>query len=102
MNTEKMREEFEAAYMKDVSERFRAAEVSDEEWIERGSSGEYRSFRAAGAWWAWQASRAAIEVELPYRVGCGDCGEIPSDYGEYIGYEDVKEEIESLGLKVKP
>lgn len=98
MSTEKMREEFEAAYMKDVSERFRAAEVSDEEWIERGSSGEYRSFRAAGAWWAWQASRAAIEVELP------SCRDSSSAYfgDECYAPDELVKAIESLGLKVKP
>jgi hypothetical protein len=59
MNNERMREEFEVAYLKDVAERFRGAEVGDDEWVARGSNGEYRSYRAAGAWWAWQASRKA-------------------------------------------
>lgn len=110
MSTEKMREEFESAYMKDVSERFRDAEVSDEEWIERGSSGEYRSFRAAGAWWAWwawQASRAAIDVELPPSISVAPIGgdgiqEFIDCNGEYLKGYLVVTSIESLGLKVKP
>lgn len=68
MNIEKMREEFEVAYMNDVSERFHGAEVEDDEWVARGSDGEYQSFRAAGAWWAWQASaqesRSALANQL--------------------------------------
>lgn len=88
MSDEKMREEFEAAYMKDVSERFRG----DEEWIERGSSGEYRSFRAAGAWWAWKNSREAIEVELPESASIHNTEVIKA-----VGRHIIKQ-----GLKVKP
>lgn len=69
MNIEKMREEFEAAYLKDVSERFRGAEVGDDEWVARGSNGEYQSFRAAGAWWAWQKSRETIEPDFYWPDG---------------------------------
>lgn len=64
MEQDKMREEFEAAYMASFvgedSSQLRAA------WLERGSDGEYRSYQARGAWWAWQASREAVVVELPY------------------------------------
>lgn len=40
------------------------------------------------AMWAWQASRAVIEVELPEM--------------EWLHHDEAREAIESLGLKVKP
>lgn len=98
MNTEKMREEFERAYMRDLVGHSLSAGC---EWLERGSDGEYRSFHARGAWWSWQASRAAIEVELPY-----DSDALNGDHdfikGWRLGVSDMIDSIESLGLKVKP
>lgn len=66
------------------------------------SSGLYQSFGMHTAWEAWQASRAAIEVELPSRLtqdGRSIC--IDKD-GEFLEYCDVVGAIKSLGLKVKP
>jgi hypothetical protein len=93
MSTEKIREQFES---------WHRGIVQGEPTHDKYNNGDYRNQHVQRYWLGWQASRAAIEVELPYRVGCGDFGAIPSEFGEYIGYEDVKEEIESLGLKVKP
>lgn len=86
-----LREEFEAAYLKGIAERTSLS--SDAAWIERGSDGEYRSFRAQGAWWAWQASREALEIELP-RVCASDD---PFDLKRDIAYE-----LELAGVRVKP
>ena len=54
------------------------------------------------AWNAWQASRAAIEVELPKRCSetFGAWREDPD--GEILDYSRTIVAIESLGLKVKP
>lgn len=89
MSTEKIREEFEAAYMRDLVGNSLSAEC---EWLERGSDDQYRSFQARGAWWAWQASRAAIEVELPESASIHNTEVIKA-----VGRHIVKQ-----GLKVKP
>lgn len=100
MSNEKMREIFEAAYMRDLA----GSSTEDAPlWLERGSDGEYRSFQARGAWWAWQASRAAIEVDLSTLTVTHDTDTNHEPCGDDLFYEDeVKTLIESLGLKVKP
>lgn len=61
-HTDKMRAEFEAAYMRDLT----GSSAEDPAvWLERGSDGEYRSYQARGAWWGWQASRRELVIELP-------------------------------------
>lgn len=62
-------------------------------------------------WWAiWQASRAAIEVELPQRYDIQEMSSNPWDSyrcieevegGDYVHVEDIISTIEQLGLKVK-
>lgn len=48
-------------------------------------------------WMAWQASRAAIEIELPEPCSPGDfCVDIPAQ-----AHHEVIEAIENAGLKVK-
>lgn len=48
-------------------------------------------------WLGWQASRAAIEIELPEPCSPGDfCVDIPAQ-----AHHEVIEAIESAGLKVK-
>ena len=76
MNSDKMREEFEAWY-----EGHCAPLESD--WFKRDSDfpDEYDYFPAQEAWSGWQASRAALCVELPsfengsLRGYNGDCNE---------------------------
>lgn len=49
------------------------------------------------AWQAWQASRSAIEIELPEPCSPGDfCIDIPAQ-----AHHEVIEAIENAGLKVK-
>jgi len=60
MSQDKMREEFEAAWML----RYPAlGSIS----LKRSAlkHDDYANTRAKEAWWAWQASRAACVVELP-------------------------------------
>ncbi len=48
-------------------------------------------------WRGWQASRAAIEIELPEPCSPGDfCVDIPAQ-----AHHEIIEAIESAGLKVK-
>lgn len=90
------REQFEASWLR------RGGEASDlvrypENHQEAGSGnvgGQYAVDDVQGHWQTWQASRAAIEIELP-----------DSDVGyemmEYYDPQQVIEAIEKAGLKVK-
>lgn len=55
----------------------------------------YKSTETQGQWNAWQASRAAIEIELPSK-------EDPANFFcEVYGCELVHESLANCGLKVK-
>jgi hypothetical protein len=92
MNTEKMREEFEAWHRIE----YPGATLA------RRSNGEYVNLYVGMCWIGWQASRAAIEVELPKIVDkeWANTHAERSAMREAIGW--CKKRIESLGLKVKP
>ena len=56
----------------------------------------YKSPNTQGQWNAWQASRAAIEIELP--------NQFPREYyqdRDVIYADELIEELEQSGLKVK-
>jgi len=62
----------------------------------RGETGQYLK-EIQCAWMAWQASRAAVVVELPKRDS-----EIDRDGAFYnLGVEDCRAAIESTGIRVK-
>ena len=95
MSTEKMREEFEAAVALEAKEPVLAVYLS-----RRGDT--YSTSTLHFAWWAWKASRAAIEVELPaLRSITMGRRENEHDSGFNAGVELCIDAIESLGLKVK-
>lgn len=87
MSTEKIMKEFEAAYVR-----------GDFYAEEQNSEVKFQDFRKHCAYVAfktgWQASRAAIEVELPPE-------DSNIDYPGYISKSETELSIESLGLKVK-
>lgn len=96
MSQEKMREEFEV-------------------WAEdalglpkkRLRTGGYQSFGMHSAWEAWQASRAAVVIELPDSPGSHYNGAPVSALLDPLqcwrdGYEMAAKRIEAAGLKVKP
>lgn len=57
----------------------------------------YKDAHIQGMWRAWQASRAAIEIELPEPCSPGDfCIDIPAQ-----AHHEVIEAIEQAGLKVE-
>lgn len=93
MNIEKMREEFEAAYMRDLVGS--SAEYASL-WLERGSDGDYRSFQARGAWWGFKASRESLVIELPEHYQYDSPGEVIQVL------KDCRAAIEAAGPKVKP
>lgn len=86
MDTNKMREQFEAGW------RARYPEHGDIALKRSGlNSEDYCNTRVKDAWWAWQASREAVAVVLP--------DEEPG----YMYYApDVLAAIEAQGLKVAP
>lgn len=55
----------------------------------------YKDAHIQGMWRAWQASRAAIEIELPERHYFCD------NDGSFFAAEEIIYEIEQAGLKVK-
>ena len=67
--TDKMREEFEAWYEGHCA-------PLEANWFKRDSAypDDYDYFPAQEAWDGWQASRAALCVELPdFEQDCGEC-----------------------------
>ncbi|HXD09502.1 MAG TPA: hypothetical protein VN653_05525 [Anaerolineales bacterium] len=92
MSAEKMRKEFEAWAAKHKHNLLRDGVVVD-----------YACRYTDLAWPAWQASRAAIEVELPEPYGAFGCmGHGMGEADTVIDYDGTVEAIESLDLKVKP
>lgn len=95
MDTNKMREEFIRAYRvmlikTDMNVQRRHFELQDGEFVDR---------QTAIAWWAWQASRAAVVVDLSDLSRCFS----PNDCGDWAMWlDDVKKLIEAQGLKVTP
>lgn len=95
MSIEKMREQFEQAIAEEADQSLTAIQLS-----RKGDS--YSTSPLIYAWWAWQASRASIEVELPGEAK----GYSPDECSEADGFNDgvdrCRSAIERLGLKVKP
>lgn len=103
---EKMREDFEAWW---VSRPHRKQP-------EKFQNGDYMAPAVLSAWEAWQASRAALVVELPQVVGFEGAYDSHRD-NEFSNYPDelmdcdevfalsrlieVREAIEAAGVKVK-
>jgi len=105
MIIEKSREDFEAAVKKDWPRaNFNRCDVP-------GSlrSGQYVDECIQHAWWGWQASRAAVVVDLPsspYIPDAEPAHMTPYEIGEAQGRCDMwamsREAIIAAGLKVKP
>jgi hypothetical protein len=91
--SEQMREEFEAAY-------FESCGFKPQNW----NGVDYLHAHANGAWWAWQASRAALCVELPEEIVPNQCDH--NEYWKKAGYyneaiRDAREAIHAAGVKTK-
>ncbi|EKK4042870.1 hypothetical protein SNN57_003081 [Cronobacter sakazakii] len=79
---DKSREQFEAA----IKQKY--DDLIDQRVCKNGD-GEYMAWDTQVAWWAWQASRAAVEIEIPEVL----------DY--WLGREGFAESIRDAGVKVK-
>lgn len=91
-----MREEFEAW----ASSHF--VDVGSGNPLKKGPNGNYGFYTVATAWKAWQASRAALRVELPEKME-----PTRNIYGNLIigSYnavlDAVKEALQQAGIEVK-
>lgn len=79
---DKSREQFEA----EINKKF--GDLIDQRICKNGD-GEYMAWDMQVAWWAWQASRAAVEIEIPEVLD------------HWLGREGFAESIRGAGLKVK-
>lgn len=113
MSNEKMRDQFEAW----VKANWPNQSLDRFNPLHGVTEGEYMGFTVQHCWDAWQASRAAIEVEFPKTVGFEGAYDSVRSHEFYPSMEDVedadeiyglcraievRETLESLGLKVKP
>ena len=90
-----MREEFEQA----VVNMHVSHGVPPEDavaFLETGSNG-YRSVSTKSAWWAWQASRECLVIELPKEENYVQS----SETAMFFLLEDVRETIHAAGVKTK-
>lgn len=96
MSIDKSREEFEAAYVADLVRRcgegFRESALYS--LSEKKPNGDYQHYTDFLAWWAWQASRAALVIEL-CEPGSGIS---PDGWNEF---DAAKVAIENSGVTVK-
>jgi hypothetical protein len=93
MNTDKMREEFEAWVVSNWPnqslDRFNP--------LHGVTEGEYTGFTVQHCWDAWQASRAALAVNLPKPLPSGDYRMTVPFYKA----ADVHEALSAAGIEVK-
>ncbi|HEJ3157129.1 hypothetical protein I5M47_29315 [Pseudomonas aeruginosa] len=85
-----MREEFEAW----ASSHF--VDVGSGNPLKKGPNGHYGFYVVATAWKAWQASRAALRVELPPVVYWGSAEQM-----EGYDADAMKEVLQQAGIEVK-
>lgn len=95
------REQFETIYMKREPEASMAFNESVGRYKYAFIQSQYEFFLEA-----WQASREALEVELPQRQslcasGYGNGYFVACNDGEGLEYDDVVEAIRAAGIKVK-
>lgn len=87
--------------MTDIREEFEAwllPSWSREKFVDGEGDLQYVEDWVQGAWIGWQASRAALKVELPELEWFGD-----DDTGEFGLVEDeVREALQQAGIEVKP
>ncbi|CBA28906.1 hypothetical protein AB8W27_15065 [Cronobacter turicensis] len=87
---DKSREQFEAA----IKQKF--GDLIDQR-VCKNSDGDHMAWDMQVAWWAWQESRAAIEIKLDDKVMVED----EFDKGHNYAIDYCAEAIRAAGLKVK-
>lgn len=70
--------------------------------LARHDNGSYVSELTHAVWRGWQASRAAIEIELPDRYEVANMQDVEPDFnGNLLLFGDVVSSIRAAGLTVK-
>ena len=99
MSIEKMREEFEAACVQHANDAgFPEYDYGFERSSEDGNC--YLDSHTQAAWWAWQASRAALVIELPPLKNSTSYYDGGDQHDEVL--RRCRTAIEAAGVKVKP
>ena len=99
MSSDKMREEFEAWYLAEYYEGYERCGL---EWLSTEPCGGYRYTEPAKLWKTWQASRAALVIDLPkinpveWACTSDECMAMQQ------GISMAGRAILAAGLKVKP
>ncbi len=100
MDTNKMREQFIRAYRRILIAEGMMIQESRFELRD----GEFVHRETAVAWWAWQASREAVVVELPSEDTCRTSTAkeeaVQEAYNHALG--ECRAALEAQGLKVAP
>ncbi|ELY5836535.1 hypothetical protein ACOJCE_003165 [Cronobacter sakazakii] len=94
---DKSREQFEAA----IKQKY--GDLIDQRVCKNGD-GEYMAWDMQVAWWAWQASRAAVEIELPPTTEVHPLGPSTAKMFCELHKNTVAEcanSIRAAGLKIK-
>ena len=68
-----------------------------EDYLVVNDDGDYVNWITADLWEFWQGSRAAIEIELPKRIGSKSSWQ----EGPHMFADDVVSAIRAAGIKVK-
>lgn len=119
MSNYKIRDEFEAAFAKKTASMGPTEDIDDiEEFggfesvlieaMKQDRVGEsYRTDVFASAWWAWQASREALVIELPQsradkgERAKGDGGLLSALVANQLAIDECRKSVEAAGLKVR-
>lgn len=91
-----MREEFEAW----ASSHF--VDVGSGNPLKKGPNGNYGFYVVATAWKAWQASRAALRVELPAKRSYSMYATKHECHAFNDAIEKANEALQQAGIEVKP
>lgn len=91
-----MREEFEVAFVAEDVRRCGEGMRSSALYMVEQDTVNVRS-----AWWAWQASRECLVIELPRPVEVEVVGVGCTCNSEYFDIERVKESVHAAGVKTK-
>ncbi|WP_223535714.1 hypothetical protein [Pseudomonas sp. GL-B-16] len=105
MATEKMREEFEAAYVEEMvrimGENIRSRAIDNTRFLT--PNGDFQDPALRLALWAWKTSREALVIELPARQDAYYYDGLREDpEGEAFYADDVINAIQAVGVKMKP
>jgi hypothetical protein len=101
MSTEKNRETFEAELCRLDVKCVRRV-YGEEAELYGLEDGDYFGLEARSGWHFWQASRAALVIELkPPHTDYGNYSD-REEVGASKYYEQARKAIEAAGLKVKP